>query len=114
MTGRGWRKPFPVIARLACAVAIQFFLVTPGLPRFARNDGERLAETCPCHCEARLRRGNPVLSSWLLDCRASLAMTGRGRRKPFSVIARRTCDVAIQFFPCGSWIARNDVETIDP
>src|SRR5213079_3149026 len=33
----------------------------------------------------------------LLDCFASLAMTGRGRRKPLPVIARSSCDEAIQF-----------------
>src|SRR5436190_14586062 len=46
--------------------------VAPGLPRFARNDGESSAQTSPRHCEALLRRGNPVFQrktsrrSWLL------------------------------------------------
>src|SRR5436189_4720563 len=35
--------------------------VASGLLRFARNDGERTAETLPRHCEALLRRGNPAL-----------------------------------------------------
>ena len=34
----------------------------------------------------------------LLDCRASLAMTGRGRRKPYPVVARRACAAATQCF----------------
>src|SRR5438552_6983633 len=36
------------------------------------------------------------LFSWLLDCRASLAMTGRVQRRPLPVIARRSCAAAIQ------------------
>jgi hypothetical protein len=31
-----------------------------GLLRFARNDGEMLAQTSPRHCEELLRRSNPV------------------------------------------------------
>src|SRR5437667_1160062 len=38
------------------------------------------------------------LFSWLLDCRASLAMTGRVQRRPLPVIARRSCAAAIQSF----------------
>src|SRR5438552_18162177 len=38
------------------------------------------------------------LFSWLLDCRASLAMTGRIQRRPIPVIARRSCAAAIQTF----------------
>src|SRR5881394_2519261 len=83
MTGRVQRRPLPVIARRACAAAIQSFSMkcteetgvetqclghlllfrvfepkqsrlcfgAPGLPRFARNDGERSAQTSPRHCE---------------------------------------------------------------
>src|SRR5436190_13207261 len=38
------------------------------------------------------------LFSWLLDCRASLAMTGSVQRRPLPVIARRSCAAAIQSF----------------
>src|SRR5436190_5376332 len=38
------------------------------------------------------------LFPWLLDCSASLAMTGRVQRRPLPVIARRSCAVAIQSF----------------
>ena len=36
------------------------FLVAPGLLRFARNDGVGFPLPSPRHCEARLRRSNPV------------------------------------------------------
>src|SRR5215218_2276715 len=95
------------------------------------------------HCEELLRRSNPVLSCGLLDCFASLAMTGlmspnahhaslRGALAtkqsssflwpsgllrfarndgvdvaecPSCVIARSSCDEAIQFFLVAFWIA---------
>src|SRR5204862_4051789 len=38
------------------------------------------------------------LFSWLLDCRASLAMTGSVQRRPLPVIARRSCAAAIESF----------------
>src|SRR5436190_7970951 len=41
---------------------------------------------------------NERLFSWLLACFASLAMTGRVRRRPLPVIARRSCAAAIQSF----------------
>src|SRR5438034_86635 len=59
----------------------------------------------PRHCEELLRRSNPGLASWLLDCFASLAMTGRGQWKLHPVIARSSCDEAIQALLPGSWIA---------
>src|SRR5207253_9047630 len=49
----------------------------------------------PLRRPARMKR---VIVLWLLDCRASLAMTGRVRRRPLPVIARRSCAVAIQSF----------------
>jgi hypothetical protein len=56
-------------------------------------------------CDDLVRRSSkseggsyPVLASRLLDCFAALAMTGRGRWKPHPVIARSSCDDAIQCF----------------
>jgi hypothetical protein len=40
--------------------------VTPGLLRSARNDGARFPLSSPRHCEALLRRSNPV---FLRECR---------------------------------------------
>src|SRR5438034_869959 len=85
MMWRGERKPHAVIARSPCDEAIQFFLVAPGLLRFARNDGERMAETSPRHCEEPLRRSNPVLSCGFLDCFAR--NDGERMAKPRAVIA---------------------------
>src|ERR1043166_7037233 len=62
-----WRRGNPVLASYP-----------PGLLRFARNDGERLAENPPRHCEARWRRGNPVLASWPAGLSASSAKDGAG------------------------------------
>src|SRR6266513_2506992 len=57
MTGRVQRRPLPVIASLAPAFGRPAWMkhalvfVAPGLPRFARNDGENSAQTSPRHCE---------------------------------------------------------------
>src|SRR5213075_2642926 len=65
---RVWHRPEPVIGpakgpdplgRPAWMKHALVF-VAPGLPRFARNDGVSSAQTSPRHCEALLRRGNPV------------------------------------------------------
>src|SRR5438552_5510661 len=41
---------------------------------------------------------------WPLDYFASLAMMGRVQRRPLPVIARSSCDEAIQPLLCGAWI----------
>jgi hypothetical protein len=50
-----------------CAGAAFGLSLSPGAHSrdpLARNDGERSAQTSPRHCEERLRRSNPALSSW--------------------------------------------------
>src|SRR5437762_2026638 len=66
MVGSPGRGRYSVIASSAPAFGRPAWMkhalvcVAPGLPRFARNDGESSAQTSPRHCEALLRRGNPV------------------------------------------------------
>src|SRR5205814_6314463 len=90
MTGRVQRRPLPVIARRSCAAAIQSFSV--------RRPEEAAFDQCFGHLflfrSLVTKQSSPPL--WLLDYFASLATTWGRRRKHFPVIARSSCDEAIQ------------------
>src|SRR5256885_1610878 len=77
MTGRGRRKPHPVIASEAKQSRGHKESLDCFVARAPRNDGERTAETSPRHCERSEAIQGPQES---LDCFVARAPRNDGER----------------------------------